>query len=302
MAHAMNIEIDKNSGYCFGVEYAIEMAEDELNENGQLYCLGDIVHNHMEVDRLAAKGLVIIDNEDLKDLKDCKVLIRAHGEPPETYKIAIENNIELIDASCPVVLKLQNRVKGSFDQMEEQDGQIVIYGKPGHAEVIGLTGQTKEKAIIVMEDEDLEQIDFAKPITLYSQTTKSTKGFYRLKEMIENRILEAKGQPLDMTDFKANDSICRQVSNREPSMEKFSQKHDVIIFVSGKKSSNGRALYGVCKTFNERSYFVGSEEEIDLNWINPTDSVGICGATSTPMWLMERVRDFIQEQFETTSV
>lgn len=302
MAHTMNIEIDKNSGYCFGVEYAIEMAEDELNENGQLYCLGDIVHNHMEVDRLAAKGLVIIDNEDLKDLKDCKVLIRAHGEPPETYKIAIENNIELIDASCPVVLKLQNRVKGSFDQMEEQDGQIVIYGKPGHAEVIGLTGQTKEKAIIVMEDEDLEQIDFANPITLYSQTTKSTKGFYRLKEMIENRILEAKGQPLDMTDFKANDSICRQVSNREPSMEKFSQKHDVIIFVSGKKSSNGRALYGVCKTFNERSYFVGSEEEIDLNWINPTDSVGICGATSTPMWLMERVRDFIQEQFETTTV
>lgn len=298
----MHIEIDKNSGYCFGVEYAIEMAEDELNESGQLYCLGDIVHNHMEVERLAAKGLVIISNDDLKDLKDCKVLIRAHGEPPETYKIAIENNIELIDASCPVVLKLQNRVKGSFDQMEEQDGQIVIYGKPGHAEVIGLTGQTKEKAIIVMEDEDLEQIDFSKPITLYSQTTKSTKGFYRLKEMIEQRILEAKGQPLEVTDFKANDSICRQVSNREPSMEKFSQKHDVIIFVSGKKSSNGRALYGVCKNFNERSYFVGSEEEIDLDWIKPSDSIGICGATSTPMWLMEQVRDYIQKQFETASV
>ncbi|WP_456460129.1 4-hydroxy-3-methylbut-2-enyl diphosphate reductase [Reichenbachiella sp.] len=298
----MHIEIDKNSGYCFGVEYAIEMAEDELNESGQLYCLGDIVHNHMEVERLAAKGLVIISNDDLKDLKDCKVLIRAHGEPPETYKIAIENNIELIDASCPVVLKLQNRVKGSFDQMEEQDGQIVIYGKPGHAEVIGLTGQTKEKAIIVMEDEDLEQIDFSKPVTLYSQTTKSTKGFYRLKEMIEQRILEAKGQPLEVTDFKANDSICRQVSNREPSMEKFSQKHDVIIFVSGKKSSNGRALYGVCKNFNERSYFVGSEEEIDLDWIKPSDSIGICGATSTPMWLMEQVRDYIQKQFETASV
>ncbi|MDW3208346.1 MAG: 4-hydroxy-3-methylbut-2-enyl diphosphate reductase [Reichenbachiella sp.] len=298
----MHIEIDKNSGYCFGVEYAIEMAEDELNESGQLYCLGDIVHNHMEVERLAAKGLVIISNEDLKDLKDCKVLIRAHGEPPETYKIAIENNIELIDASCPVVLKLQNRVKGSFDQMEEQDGQIVIYGKPGHAEVIGLTGQTKEKAIIVMEDEDLEQIDFSKPVTLYSQTTKSTKGFYRLKEMIEQRILDAKGQPLEVTDFKANDSICRQVSNREPSMEKFSQKHDVIIFVSGKKSSNGRALYGVCKNFNERSYFVGSEEEIDLDWIKPSDSIGICGATSTPMWLMEQVRDYIQKQFETASV
>ena len=298
----MNIEIDKNSGYCFGVEYAIEMAEDELNESGQLYCLGDIVHNHMEVERLAAKGLVIIDNEQLKDLKDCKVLIRAHGEPPETYKIAIENNIELIDASCPVVLKLQNRVKGSFDQMEEEGGQIVIYGKPGHAEVIGLTGQTKEKAIIVMEDEDLDQIDFSKPITLYSQTTKSTKGFYRLKDMIEQRILEAKGQPLEVSDFKANDSICRQVSNREPSMEKFSQKHDVIIFVSGKKSSNGRALYSVCKNFNDRSYFVGSEDEIDLNWIKPTDSIGICGATSTPMWLMEKVRDFIQAQFEEAAV
>lgn len=297
----MNIEIDKNSGYCFGVEYAIEMAEDELNESGQLYCLGDIVHNHMEVDRLAAKGLKVIEHSDLKELRNCKVLIRAHGEPPETYKIAIENNIELIDASCPVVLKLQNRVKGSFDQMEEREGQIVIYGKPGHAEVIGLTGQTKEKAIIIMEDQDLDQIDFSRPITLYSQTTKSTKGFYRLKSLIEERIAAAKGKPLESIDFKANDSICRQVSNREPSMERFSQKHDVIIFVSGKKSSNGRALYGVCKNFNERSYFVGSEEEIDLEWIEPTDSVGICGATSTPMWLMERVRDHIQAKFVTVS-
>ena len=293
----MNIEIDQNSGYCFGVEYAIEMAEDELNESGMLYCLGDIVHNHMEVDRLAAKGLVVIDRDQMKDLKDCKVLIRAHGEPPETYRLAIDNNIELIDASCPVVLKLQNRVKGSFDQMEEENGQIVIYGKPGHAEVIGLTGQTKEKAIIVMEDEDLDQIDFTKPVTLYSQTTKSTAGFYRLKGLIEERIMQHKGS-LEVTDFKANDSICRQVSNREPSMEKFSQKHDVIIFVSGKKSSNGKALYGVCQKFNERSYFVGSEEEIDLNWISPTDSVGICGATSTPMWLMEQVRDHIVSHFE----
>lgn len=293
----MNIEIDKNSGYCFGVEYAIEMAEDELNDSGQLYCLGDIVHNHMEVERLAAKGLHVIEHEELKNLSDCKVLIRAHGEPPETYKIAIENNIELIDASCPVVLKLQNRVKGSFDQMEEKEGQIVIYGKPGHAEVIGLTGQTKEKAIVVMEDDDLDKVDFSRPVILYSQTTKSTKGFYRIKGLIEERIQLAKGHQLEVTDFKANDSICRQVSNREPSMEKFSQKHDVVIFVSGKKSSNGRALYGVCKNFNERSYFVGSEDEIDLNWIKPTDSIGICGATSTPMWLMEQVKDHIQQQF-----
>ncbi|SHK00837.1 4-hydroxy-3-methylbut-2-enyl diphosphate reductase [Reichenbachiella agariperforans] len=301
----MKIEIDSNSGYCFGVEYAIEMAEDELNENGTLYCLGDIVHNHMEVERLAAKGLKIIDQEDMKNLHDCKVLIRAHGEPPETYRLAIQNNIELIDASCPVVLKLQNRVKGSFDQMEEIAGQIVIYGKPGHAEVIGLTGQTKEKAIIVMEDEDLEQIDFSRPITLYSQTTKSTKGFYRLKAMIEERIAATKGienTSLEVTDFKANDSICRQVSNREPSMEKFSQKHDVIIFVSGKKSSNGRALYGVCKNFNERSYFIGSEEELDLDWIKAEDSVGICGATSTPMWLMERVKNYIEAQFSAAAI
>lgn len=293
----MEIEIDKNSGYCFGVEYAIEMAEDELNASGQLYCLGDIVHNHMEVERLAAKGLVVIDRDDMKDLKDCKVLIRAHGEPPETYKLAIENNIELIDASCPVVLKLQNRVKGSFDQMEEESGQIVIYGKEGHAEVVGLTGQTKDKAIVVMEDADLDKIDFSRPVTLYSQTTKSTKGFYRLKALIEERIKSAKGV-LEVTDFKANDSICRQVSNREPSMEVFSQKHDVILFVSGKKSSNGRALYGVCKTFNDRSYFIGEESEIDLGWINPSDSIGICGATSTPMWLMERVADFVRNEFE----
>lgn len=293
----MNIEIDKNSGYCFGVEYAIEMAEDELNDSGSLYCLGDIVHNHMEVDRLEAKGLKIITQEEMKNLHDCKILIRAHGEPPETYKIAIENNIELIDASCPVVLKLQNRVKGSFDQMEERKGQIVIYGKEGHAEVIGLTGQTKEKAIVVMEDKDLNQVDFSKPVILYSQTTKSTKGFYRLKAIIEERITAAKGS-LEITDFKANDSICRQVSNREPSMEKFSQEHDVIIFVSGKKSSNGRALYGVCKNFNVRSYFVGSEDEIDLDWIKPGDTIGICGATSTPMWLMEQVKNYIEEKFQ----
>jgi 4-hydroxy-3-methylbut-2-enyl diphosphate reductase len=292
----MNIEIDANSGYCFGVEYAIEMAEDELNESGKLYCLGDIVHNHMEVARLAKKGLVIIDHDQLKELRDCKVLIRAHGEPPETYKIAIENNINLIDASCPVVLKLQNRVKGSFDQMEEQNGQIVIYGKPGHAEVIGLTGQTKEKAIVVMEDKDLEMVDFSKPVTLYSQTTKSTKGFYRLKAIIEERI-EANKSNSERQYFKANDSICRQVSNREPSMETFSQKHDVIIFVSGKKSSNGRALYGVCKNFNERSYFVSSEQEIDFNWLSEKDTIGICGATSTPMWLMKQVRDCIQSNF-----
>ncbi|HSI75321.1 MAG TPA: 4-hydroxy-3-methylbut-2-enyl diphosphate reductase [Lunatimonas sp.] len=288
----MEITIDKNSGYCFGVEYAIQMAEDEMEGSDKLYCLGDIVHNDMEVRRLSQKGLEVIDREQLKCLTDCKVLIRAHGEPPETYKLAIENNIELIDASCPVVLKLQHRVKNAFDKMEKENGQIVIYGKKGHAEVIGLTGQTLEKAIVVMEDSDLEHIDFTKPVTLFSQTTKSTKGFYELKEKISERIQEAKGS-LSEIDFNANDSICRQVSNREPQLRNFSAVNDVIIFVSGKKSSNGKALYQVCHQVNPQSYFVESEEEINSAWFRSADKVGICGATSTPMWLMEQVKEYI---------
>lgn len=288
----MEVTIDKNSGYCFGVEYAIQMAEDEMENSSKLYCLGDIVHNAMEVDRLSNKGLVVIDRENLEELHDCKVLIRAHGEPPETYRTAIKNNIELIDASCPVVLKLQHRVKSAFDKMESQDGQIVIYGKKGHAEVIGLTGQTLEKAIVVMDDEDLDQIDFSRPVTLFSQTTKSTKGFYELKAKIEARIKEARGSMEEM-DFNANDSICRQVSNREPQLQKFSKDNDVIIFVAGKKSSNGKALYQVCKQINPRSYFVENETEINMDWLNPEDKIGICGATSTPMWLMDQVKEHI---------
>lgn len=289
----MEVSIDKNSGYCFGVEFAIKMAEDEMQDADKLYCLGDIVHNDMEVQRLGKKGLQVISREELQNLRDCKVLIRAHGEPPETYRTAIENNIELIDASCPVVLKLQHRVKNAFDKMEQIEGQIVIFGKKGHAEVIGLTGQTLEKAIVVMEDEDLEQIDFSRPVTLFSQTTKSTKGFYELKEKIDARIREAKGS-IEAVDFNANDSICRQVSNREPQLQRFAAENDVIIFVSGKKSSNGKALYEVCRRQNENSYFVESEQEIDPSWFKAGNKVGICGATSTPMWLMEQVRDFIR--------
>lgn len=288
----MQVTIDKNSGYCFGVEFAIKMAEDEMESENTLYCLGDIVHNDMEVNRLSQKGLVVIDRDQLKSISNCKVLIRAHGEPPETYRTAIENNIELIDASCPVVLKLQHRVKTAFDKMEKEKGQIVIYGKKGHAEVIGLTGQTMENAVVVMEEADLEKIDFTRPITLFSQTTKSTRGFYDLKSKIEDRILKAKGT-IEEIDFNANDSICRQVSNREPQLRKFSQENDVIIFVSGKKSSNGKALYQVCKDQNERSYFVENENELDKNWFIGADSVGICGATSTPMWLMEQVMNHI---------
>jgi 4-hydroxy-3-methylbut-2-enyl diphosphate reductase len=288
----MQVTIDKNSGYCFGVEFAIKMAEDEMENKEPLYCLGDIVHNDMEVKRLSEKGLIVIDREQLQELSNCKVLIRAHGEPPETYKLAIENNIELIDASCPVVLKLQNRVKNAFDKMERENGQIVIYGKKGHAEVIGLTGQTLEKAIVVTDDSDLEKLDYNRPITLFSQTTKSTKGFYALSEKIEGRIKEAKGE-LTEIDFNSNDSICRQVSNREPQLQRFAQENDVILFVSGKKSSNGKALYQVCLSENPRSYFIENEEEIEADWFQNAERVGICGATSTPMWLMEQVKTFV---------
>ena len=294
----MQVTIDKNSGYCFGVEFAIKMAEDEMENSEQLYCLGDIVHNDMEVQRLAGKGLVIIDRDQLAELRDCKVLIRAHGEPPETYRTAIENNIELIDASCPVVLKLQHRVKNAFDKMEREEGQIVIYGKKGHAEVIGLTGQTLEKAIVVMEESDLEKIDYTRPVTLFSQTTKSTKGFYQLSQKIEERIKSAKGGTTAV-DFNANDSICRQVSNREPQLQRFARENDVILFVSGKKSSNGKALYQVCRSENPRSYFIENETELDPEWLKPDGKVGICGATSTPMWLMEQIKTHVEGLGET---
>lgn len=289
----MNVDIDQKSGYCFGVEFAIQMAEDELDETGNLYCLGDIVHNGMEVKRLASKGLKVINHEELAELRDCKVLIRAHGEPPETYQLALKNNIELIDASCPVVLKLQNRVRNAHQKVKKEEGQTVIYGKQGHAEVVGLTGQTSNEAIVVMNDKDLDLVDFSKPITLFSQTTKSTKGFGELVNNIKSRIeTEA---PEMQEEFNVNDSICRQVSNRDPHLKIFAQNHDVIVFVSGKKSSNGKALYQVCKAQNERSYFIENETELELSWFNKTDTVGICGATSTPTWLMEQVKNELEK-------
>lgn len=289
----MEVVIDAKSGYCFGVEFAIQMAEEEMQESGTLYCLGDIVHNSMEVSRLEALGLRVISHEELQHLRDCKVLIRAHGEPPSTYRTAIENNIELIDASCPVVLKLQNRVKAAYDKVHKEQGQVVIYGKEGHAEVVGLTGQTANSAIIVSSLEDLDKVDFSRPVTLFSQTTKSTAGFYALTAEIERRFDALHGEGAHQRLFDAHDSICRQVSNREPSMQAFSKDNDVVVFVSGKKSSNGRALYQVCLKENPRSYFVESEEELLPEWFQPSDRVGICGATSTPMWLMERVAQYI---------
>ncbi|MBC8082293.1 MAG: 4-hydroxy-3-methylbut-2-enyl diphosphate reductase [Hymenobacter sp.] len=294
----MNVIIDKNSGYCFGVEFAIQMAEDELAHDETLYCLGDIVHNRMEVERLHERGLRIIDREQLEQLHDCKVLIRAHGEPPETYQLALRNNIELIDASCPVVLKLQNRVKHAFDASQRQDGQIIIYGQPGHAEVAGLAGQTGNRALIVMTEADLDQVDFSRPVTLFSQTTKSTAGFYHMKAVIEERIRSAGGS---LDAFDANDSICRQVSNREPALARFATEHDVILFVSGRKSSNGKALFSVVNKTNPRSYFIENEQEIDKDWFQGAASVGICGATSTPMWLMQRIKDRIEQVPETVT-
>jgi 4-hydroxy-3-methylbut-2-enyl diphosphate reductase len=290
----MKLDIDKHSGFCFGVEFAIQIAEDEMEDSQTLYCLGDIVHNDMEIERLNAKGLKIINRSDLSKIKNSKVLIRAHGEPPETYKIALENNLELIDASCPVVLKLQNRIKSAYDEMSEMGGQIVIYGKAGHAEVIALDGQTNSHAIIVSTDKDLDKLDFTRPIAFFSQTTKSTKGFYELKKKIQQRMKEVNGENASLY-FKANDSICRQVSNREPQLTKFSKEHDVIVFVSGRKSSNGRELYGVCRENNTRSYFVENERELKATWFNDDDMIGVCGATSTPMWLMEKVADHIKK-------
>jgi 4-hydroxy-3-methylbut-2-enyl diphosphate reductase len=287
----MNVTIDKHSGFCFGVEFAIQMAEDEMEDSRTLYCLGDIVHNDVEVKRLNEKGLRIINRNELKNIHNSKVLIRAHGEPPETYKLALENNIEIIDASCPVVLKLQNRIKDAYELMKKESGQIVIYGKEGHAEVIGLNGQTKNNAIIVSSEDDLNKIDYHKNITLFSQTTKSTDGFYKIVKSIEKRIKNnCNGSN---PKFIFHDSICRQVSNREPHLIEFCKNHDVVLFVSSKKSSNGQALFNTCRQNNKRSYFIEDEGEIDNTWFDKNDSIGVCGATSTPMWLMERIEEKI---------
>lgn len=273
----LNVTIDANSGFCFGVVYAIEMAEEILDQEDTLYCLGDIVHNDEEVRRLEEKGLKIITHEELTNIRDAKVLIRAHGEPPSTYNLALTNNLELIDASCPVVLKLQNRIKNSYDK----DDTIFIYGKHGHAEVIGLLGQTGNNAVVFQDIAELDLATLPREITLYSQTTKSTDKFYEI-----TKILEESGIKVN-----ANDTICRQVSNRDAELRDFATKFDKIIFVSGTKSSNGKVLYNVCKQSNPNTYFVSNPDELDFSWFNTNDSVGICGATSTPMWLMEKVRE-----------
>ena len=272
----LQVTIDQDSGFCFGVVYAIDMAEEILAEYGYLYCLGDIVHNDEEVDRLKAKGLRIIDHADLVNLANEKVLIRAHGEAPETYRIALENNITLIDASCPVVLKLQNRIKTSYDANEK----ILIFGKHGHAEVVGLQGQTNNEALVFQDITELDNVELPRSITLYSQTTKSMEKFYSIKDQLLERGY----------DLKANDTICRQVSNRDQDLPKFVVKFDKIVFVSGKKSSNGKVLYEVCKKNNPDTYFISSVDELKSGMFAPGDKVGIAGATSTPMWLMQQVK------------
>ena len=289
----MNVTIDPHSGFCFGVVYAIEIAERELKNGSTLFCLGDIVHNNMEVNRLKELGLIIIDRDDLRDLHDVRVLIRAHGEPPETYALALKNNIELIDASCPIVLNLQNDIRHGFMEMQEKDGQIVIYGKEGHAEVNGLQGQTNGKAIVISDESDIEKIDFTRPIRLYSQTTKSISGFHHIVEIIGQRIM--KDNPGIPGDFVWKDSICRQVSNRSGQLQNFASRFEVIIFVSGQKSSNGMILYKVCKSINPKTYLISSREEIKDEWFTEIENVGVCGATSTPMWLMEEVATAIRE-------
>lgn len=272
----LSVTIDDNSGFCFGVVYAIEMAEDVLREKGYLYCLGDIVHNDEEVNRLKNMGLRIIDHEQFNLLHGENVLIRAHGEPPSTYETAINNNITLIDATCPVVLKLQNRIRNSFDKKET----IFLMGKNGHAEVTGLMGQINNEGIVFSDVSELDGQTLPSEITLYTQTTKSKAKFHETKKSLEERGIKV----------NAHDTICSQVSDRDNELRGFAKSFDKIMFVSGAKSSNGKVLFNVCKEQNPNTYFITRPEEIDLSWFNSGDRVGICGATSTPMWLMENVR------------
>lgn len=285
----IHVEIDSSSGFCFGVTTAIQKAEEELAKGNTLYCLGDIVHNGKEVERLHARGLITINHEQLKQLHDVKVLLRAHGEPPETYETARRNNIEIIDATCPVVLQLQRRIKKQYDTNPE--AQIVIFGKNGHAEVLGLVGQTHSKAIVMEKLEDVRLLDFGRDIYLYSQTTKNLDEFRRIIDYIQSHISP------DAT-FRSFDTICRQVANRMPNIASFAARHDIIIFVSGRKSSNGKVLFNTCKSVNPNSYMIEGPGEIDSSWIEGVTSVGICGATSTPKWLMEQCRDSIIERIK----
>ena len=293
----LQIEIDNGSGFCFGVTTAIQKAEEELAKGTKLYCLGDIVHNGMECERLREMGLITINHDELRQLHHAKVLLRAHGEPPETYELARQNNIEIIDATCPVVLQLQKRIKKQYEASisdslipsisQSPTSQIVIFGKEGHAEVLGLVGQTAGNAIVIEHFDDVKQLDFSRDIYLYSQTTKSLDEFHRIIEYIQQHISP------DAT-FRSFDTICRSVANRMPNISQFATKHDLVLFVCGRKSSNGKVLFNECLRINPNTHLIEGPEEIDPAWLDGIHTVGICGATSTPKWLMEQCRDALQ--------
>lgn len=291
MAESITIEIDEGSGFCFGVVTAIDKAEDALSHDAELYCLGDIVHNSDEVKRLADKGMKTITHDDLDGLHDVRVLLRAHGEPPSTYETARRNGISIIDATCPVVLRLQQRIKESYREGAVIGRQIVIYGKPGHAEVNGLVGQTDGNAIVVQGADDLDKIDYSRDVDLYSQTTMSLSGFKEMISEIERRMKPG-------ATFRSFDTICRQVANRVDSLRRFAAEHDLVLFVSGKKSSNGKFLYSECHGVNTSTRLISDETDIKAEWLKGVRRIGICGATSTPRWLMERVKEHIGRMLE----
>ncbi len=285
----MIVETDNLSGFCFGVQNAVEIAEKALKTGEKVYSLGPIVHNDMEVKRLISLGMITINRDKLASLKDCKLLIRAHGEPPETYRIAQEQNITIIEATCPIVKKLQARVKETWLRAKEMGGQVVIYGKPGHDEVVGLLGYTNNNGILISGTDDISKIDLTKPVMLFSQTTMSLREYSKIADLIKEG-MKSKGISDTDTYLKVHNTICAQVSGREPHLRSFAQKHDIIIFVSGKESSNGKLLYSVCKSVNPDTWFVSSPDEIQASWFEGKQSAGICGATSTPKWLIEEIR------------
>ena len=288
----MRVEIDKESGFCFGVVTAIKKAEEALSNGEKIYCLGDIVHNNMEVERLQRKGLVTINHDEYSRLRNVRVMFRAHGEPPQTYRLAEQNNIALLDATCPVVLQLQKKIRLAYQSMDKLKDQILIFGKKGHAEVNGLVGQTEGTAIVVESPEDLDKVDMNKNILLFSQTTKSIEHFREIIELISQKKSEN-------VTFNFFDTICRQVANRIPNIRKFATQFDLVLFVTGRKSSNGKVLYEECRQVNPNTQLVYSTKDIQESWFEHVESVGICGATSTPIWLMEKVEEFVNKEYNT---
>lgn len=286
----IEIKIDQNAGFCFGVVAAIHRAEQELLSTNKLYCLGDIVHNNVEVERLSKKGLSVITYSDFEQLSDAKVFIRAHGEPPSTYRKAKERKIELIDATCPIVLHLQQRIKNGYEEMKDIDGQVVIFGKKGHAEVVGLQGQTDNSAIVISSLNEIESVDINKPIRLYSQTTKSKETYQELIELLEKRCKEVGNE-----NFIVYNTICNRVSNRAKELVDFANSVDIVLFVSGTNSSNGKYLYEYCKKVKDNTLFISDERELKTDMFKDVHKIGITGATSTPMWLMEKIAQWLHE-------